>query len=828
MRWFGRFLMLALMLALTIVAGRSVWDVARRWTEATEDAGDRFADANTSVIYPLDAEEWTHFPFSNPPSAVRIVSHADVPAETLEVPDTRWRYAVAVQVLGRSGAVIRETVQHFRTRVIAYRDTNTGEAFTATAYADGTVVPTAADAVALDLSDLEQPTAIRARIASTDPGIRSVALRVYERQPATERRLSVGWQRLSAEDRAYLAQGNVFPPERLSADERINALRNRWTPIGPSGVEGRDYRAQTLYALGGIKQPRIEPQALPPGVYADAHHRVTIPLPEQGGRIRLAIQPVGDIRRGELAVNWYGQGLAERSSHSFAWNQPEISPETSPETSVEATFGGGLLEIASDQPVTLRAYLQGGETEEEITQVGDQVRTFSILPDQDLTYPVLHVGDEPTPFRISFRCLCFDVEGLLIHRPDIRFKLVDNRGVVLEEGVVPLAPQPSLYDHPAGDLTGLVSDPVSVHFNLPPGTSRLILSAGAPVLATASSHPPGTEREFLVPEDSFAPHADAGRRATWFSVRPENWENLVSANRAVMITVPQRPPEVDPEIAAGLYEWEQFTPEGSWLARDLLVPRNSSPARQQALSAIYTPIPTDETVALVFTLPVQVPTVQPELIYLRQGTGPLTIRGTVDGRELFRQTVGATRGTIPLPAFAAGRHDIRITTSQAAEILINQVAPGPGSVIRRRALRLAAGETWFEIEKKSADPEIVAAHLFPQSGGEQRQIVRVAIEGGEQTIGPLEDWTIRQREYSVRIGPEEPDVRVLGAEQTVGPERTLFLPLGSDLPAGRYRLRFTLPHGPEAYLALTRTTPGLEARREVLQEREENETSAAR
>ena len=30
MRWFGRFLMLALMLALTIVAGQSVWDVTRR------------------------------------------------------------------------------------------------------------------------------------------------------------------------------------------------------------------------------------------------------------------------------------------------------------------------------------------------------------------------------------------------------------------------------------------------------------------------------------------------------------------------------------------------------------------------------------------------------------------------------------------------------------------------------------------------------------------------------------------------------------------------------------------------------------------------------
>jgi hypothetical protein len=412
--------------------------------------------------------------------------------------------------------------------------------------------------------------------------------------------------------------------------------------------------------------------------------------------------------------------------------------------------------------------------------------------------------------------------------PDIEFTLMDDSGAILERGVVPLTPQPSLYDRPAADPRGLVSDPVSVHFNLPPGTTRLILSAGAPVLAAASSHPPGTEREFLVPEDFFAPQADASRRTTWFSVRPENWENLVTANRAVLITVPQRPPEDDPEIAAGLYEWEQFTPEGSWLARDLLVPRNSLPARQQALPAIYTPVPAGETVALTFAPPVQAPTVQPELIYLRRSAGPLTISGTVDGRELFRQTVGAACGTIPFPAIVAGRHEIRITASQPVEILINQVDPGPDSVIRRRALRLTAGETWFEIEKKSAEAEIIAAHLFPQPGGEQRQIVRVAIEGGDQPVGPLADWTTRRREYSVRIGPEEPDVRVLGAEQTVGPERTLFLPLGSDLPAGRYRLRFILPHGPEAYLVLTRTTPGLEARREVLQEREENETSIAR
>ena len=123
------------------------------------------------------------------------------------------------------------------------------------------------------------------------------------------------------------------------------------------------------------------------------------------------------------------------------------------------------------------------------------------------------------------------------------------------------------------------------------------------------------------------------------------------------------------------------------------------------------------------------------------------------------------------------------------------------------------------------------AHLYPEPslGVAARQIVAIAIEGGpERGLGPHAGFTLRERLYDIRRGPQPPDVRVLGVAGAVGPERALFLPLGPDLPPGRYRIRIRLAEGPEALLSLTRTTPGTAERRELRREQISEGTALAR
>lgn len=81
--------------------------------------------------------------------------------------------------------------------------------------------------------------------------------------------------------------------------------------------------------------------------------------------------------------------------------------------------------------------------------------------------------------------------------------------------------------------------------------------------------------------------------------------------------------------------------------------------------------------------------------------------------------------------------------------------------------------------------------------------------------GPLQDWTLSNREYSLRLAPRDTDVVVLGADDMVDPAcRPLIL--GGDLAASRVRVDQV--EGPEIYLALTRTVHGVVPQRVVTQE----------
>ena len=210
--------------------------------------------------------------------------------------------------------------------------------------------------------------------------------------------------------------------------------------------------------------------------------------------------------------------------------------------------------------------------------------------------------------------------------------------------------------------------------------------------------------------------------------------------------------------------------------------------------------------------------VTPELVYLRPDSELAEIRIAVDGEEALVFPVAAARGSVPLPPMAAGPHRIEVTASAPADIFLNHVEDAPATLLRRSAIRLSEGEVAFEVEKRTQGEELLIGQIFPQVVGPGRQSLRVNLEVVARPIGPHESWTLSDRLYSIRLGPEDADVAILGAEQIVGPPRTMFISLGSDLPAGRYSVTIALDEGPEVYLVLSRTIQGLLAQRAVVQE----------
>lgn len=847
MRLLGRLLLLALLLPLAAWGMLAAWNGARGWIGGDLATLTRLGTAQTTIAYALDHERWTRFPLSGPQPAIRIVSHADVPAAWRADAEAEFRYAYALQVLDARGNLLRESVLHQRAAIAALRDPATGEAFTTAAYADAEEIPTGSSALVLSLEDLPRAATLRVRLVTAAPEVQRVLVRVQQRNPVNERRLSVQWERMTDAQRTSLAEGNAYPAVLLTEAERSNLLRRQWRPIGPSGVAGRDYRARSLFLLQDLAGEPIEPPALPPGLFLDARHDGTLRLPEGGAAVTLRVAPVTDpgaASSGTLRLAWYGTSLAQRETRALPWSADH--------NEVRVELGGGLLELASEVPVAVRAFLPNGT---ELTAEPMQLRAYVAGPDAPVTFPVLHLEGQPaTPLRVDLRCLCFDaaparggavgtagalpVAALIAGpgaEPRLRWELLSASGAVLRQATQDVAVEPSRLDRLLGQDRLVLSEAAQLHFLVPREAVALRLSTSGPVLLAGYNRPSDLPWRAMVPEDRFAPGDPLDLRPAWFGLRPADWDALLSANRSALLVTQPRPPEDDPELLAGRYDWEQFMPAGNWLARDVLALREATPTRRLSLASVFSPLPEGADVAMELVPATPGGAVMPTLLYLREAAGPAALRVEVDGRVHMTATVAAARGTLAMPPIPAGVRRIRAVAPPGTALYLNQAEPLPGALISRRAIRLIPGETVFDYEKRAgpdADrPELLVAHLYPEPslGVAARQIVAIAIEGGpERGLGPHAGFTLRERLYDIRRGPQPPDVRVLGVAGAVGPERALFLPLGPDLPPGRYRIRIRLAEGPEALLSLTRTTPGTAERRELRREQISEGTALAR
>jgi hypothetical protein len=836
MRLLGRLLLLLLLVPPMAWISHAAWNSVPEWGGGELATLTRLGTAQTTIAYALDPERWTQFPFSGTQEAVRIVSHADVAAVWRDDPEAEFRYAFVLQVLDARGAVLGERVLHQRVGISALRDVVSGEAFTTAAYADATEIPTASTALVISLDELPGAASVRLRLASAGPEISRALVRVQQRT-TNQRRTSVQWERMTEAQREALARGNAYPAALLTGEERHNLLRRQWRPIGPSGVAGRDYRARPLFLLQDLCGEPIDPPALPPGLLLDADRDATLRLPEQGAALTLRVAPLpgsGAASSGMLRLNWYSPGLAQREAHELPWSLEQAD--------LQVQLGGGLVEFASDGPVAVRAFLPDGT---ELTANPSQLRAYVTGPEASVTFPVLHLpGQTETPLRLDLRCLCFDPAPLPGGgggtaaalraaamtagpgaAPRLHWQMLSANGMVVGQGVHSTAVEPSRLDRLLGNEALVLSEPARLYFHVPHEVAELQLWTSAPMLIAGYNRPPDLPRRAMVPEDRFAPSDPLDTRPVWFGLRPAGWETLISENRTALLLTHPRPPEDDPEILAGRYEWEQFMASGNWLARDVMAPRASTPTRRLSLNAIFSPLPLGEEVVMEMVPATPGSAVTPTLLYLRETSGPVPLRVEVDGRPHLAAAVAAARGTVALPPVMAGARRIRASGPPGTMLYLNHAEPLSGALVSRRAIRLAPGETVFDYEKRSgadADrPEMVVAHVYPEPspGAPARQLLAISIEGGPaRAPGPHSGFTLRERLFDIRRGPEPADVRVLGTAAMAGPERALLLPFGADLPPGRYRIRIRLADGPEALLSLTRTTPGPVERRDIRRE----------
>ncbi|MCK7505018.1 MAG: hypothetical protein MZV70_13675 [Desulfobacterales bacterium] len=176
------------------------------------------------------------------------------------------------------------------------------------------------------------------------------------------------------------------------------------------------------------------------------------------------------------------------------------------------------------------------------------------------------------------------------------------------------------------------SEPVSYYFSLPVSVKRMRLASRGPVLAAGYNRPPGLVRELTVPDDYYVPYLRDERQPSWFPLKPDGHERLYGENRTVLLTVQFRPPADVPDLLHGRYQWEDFHPQGRWLARPILTEwEDPGFFRPEVSPSLYRPVRPGAELTLDFATLPGLRTVSPKIVYTRKEPQPASLRTFIDG-----------------------------------------------------------------------------------------------------------------------------------------------------------------------------------------------------
>jgi len=767
--------------------------------------------ARRTTAYQLADAAWTSFPVPRPTPRVRLLVHADVPTAAVTPQRSEpVRFAVQVQGLNDAGEVVFERLHHFRAGFAFYRMPN-GQTRASKAYADRAAVPSGSELTILRLPEPARVDRLRLRTATKRGAVSAVNARLYAPERLSGAQVDARWPRLSADQRARLADGNVYPPQLLTKRERARLSAVRWHRLGPSGLAGRDYVERTLYIRDTAGAEPVTPPAVPQGVRVGPQRRVTMKLPEERTAIRVQYEALDRIS-GQARVLAFADRPGEVRRETVPWQARRVH--------IERTWEGRLLEMQSDVPAVVRVAVEGDPEARGPDPAVARVFSAAAAP----RWRVRHVGDSPTPFRIDLRCRCFAADGKRVAAGQASVALVNATGEVMKRVDVTVAEPVSLYDRVLGsDGDHLITEPRRLYFRLPPEVSTVRVSGSGNVHAAAFNRPNNLQRTIRVPEDRFARPQNALRdRRSWFYVPPT--EKAVPADATKIMAIHTRPPRINPVIAGGNYDWQSYRPEGDWSARRVLLPRqDDAEVRPEALNATYTPLPTGEMRRLRIDAASPRP-VRPSLVFVGHDVGQdASVKLTVDGKLVFERTLSAASGRLKVPALTRGRHEIRVESDSQARFYLSNVVGGTRRFDLRLANRLRTGTTRFVYEKTKSGAELLSFRLYPVLPSSKRRRVDVTIDGARVAgLTPYANLTLPRRRYDVRVdtGSGYP---VLGAADTVGEARRFFLQLGAELPAGRYPVDVRLHGEREAYLTLSTTTPGRSEARDIRRMGVENE-----
>lgn len=783
-------------------------------TESTRMLSDQ---ASSHLVYSIKPKQWLTFNLVEGTQQLKIISNAHIRKPKVLTLDDNWMYTLRYQLLNSDGDVITDKLYHQRSRLTSYRD-EYGDMFFGSFYSGHSLTPLDGRLIKFSMNTIAQATTIRISFIQQNHEVEETSIRLYIPAKVSEHRLATMWLRMSDKHKETIAKHSVYPATLLSETEKINLLKHQWKPVGPVGVEGRDYTARTLYILKEIESEKLEETVLAAGLQIDSEHLGIISIPEQGGQLSLQLtafdgsaltSPV------DVQLNWFGRTREQRWQRQIQGSADHVLP--SPRYPVQ----GGLLQIKTDQPVLVQAFLHTDDQQSlEITPKPLHITSYQAI--HGIDYQVLHENNQPTAIRIDIRQVLGKTSSA--EKTELEYQWFNPQQQLVNSGFLSISSTPSVFDRLTGDLRNFsLSDPIRYYLTIPDNVSRLrLISKRDDLLVNTYNQPYQYKKIQRVPENSYILLDKKYWYPTWFVLRPTDEKNILKQQWAVRIAAQYRPPEDDPMLLADQYIWEDYRPLEPTNAHYILTKMSyGKEYRDEALSSVFCQLQPNQVNPIGLKNYGDLPRLSPELIYIRPRKSAFDFSVLIGQKQHLSMSTMGQQGSFRLSNLTHGPHNFTIQTQDNGKWLMNMINHCQSEAfLKRRVFELNNQTLTFIYNNQQMTDQTFSAQFYTAYGNDKRSVIQVSIEAMQQQ--PMstikKNWTFTRRSYDIRAIKGAPSVVLNKHGYNLNSGERFFIPFKQDMPKGQYQIKMTLMQGAPGYVALSQLKPGIFEQRRFYRE----------
>jgi hypothetical protein len=274
----------------------------------------------------------------------------------------------------------------------------------------------------VDIPEVAAPRVLEMRVAAMGSGIRTVLVRVAERLARDDGAARLAWQRYSVPARDRVAASSFAPASMLKLEDGARFLRIDYEPIGPDGIEGRDFNQRSVYEAREEPFRDDEPQMTSDWPVASP----TRPLVFESANLAQWNVAAIDASGAEVPFAWrVGGRPAQRVVGKARLQMQAARAELIPERNAR---------IDVTDATSMRRVEPAGSAHMFVNVIGGRIVSYRLIP----------VRGQSSPFRLEFRQR--EAGGSSALAPRVTVKGLDEGGSVLWEETIDIDTKATVLD----------------------------------------------------------------------------------------------------------------------------------------------------------------------------------------------------------------------------------------------------------------------------------------------------------------------------------------------------------------------------------------------